>query len=46
MTVKLYKRAENVGWLGWIEDSTGTAMGYIGMDGSVLWLAGVRKGEA
>jgi len=37
MIVKLYRNAHNVGWLGWIENSRGIAVGFIQMNGEVTF---------
>ena len=38
MYVRLYKRPEKTGWLGWIETVDGEALGYVGKDGHVVFL--------
>lgn len=40
--VRLYNKPEEAGWLGWIEDATGVALGYIKLDGQVRWVTGVK----
>ena len=35
MRVKLYRNPESIGWLGWIEDCKGRAIGFIRLDGRV-----------
>ncbi len=42
MFAKFYRRPKRVGWIGWIEDSKGNALGYIRMTGEILWMAGVQ----
>lgn len=37
MVVKLYRKPERVGWLGWIENSRGTCIGFIALDGKVTF---------
>ena len=38
MRVRLYRKPGEVGWLGWLEDLAGNALGYIQSDGRVLWM--------
>jgi hypothetical protein len=36
MKVKLYRKPENVGWLGWLETPYGRVTGFIKLDGTVV----------
>jgi len=35
MSIKLYKKPQEVGWLGWIEGENERCVGFIQLDGSV-----------
>lgn len=37
MTIRLYKRPEKVGWLGWIETAHNACIGFIKLTGEVVW---------
>lgn len=37
MKVRLYKRPEKVGWFGWIESCKGECVGFVQMDGTILF---------
>lgn len=35
MKIKLYKRPEKVGWLGWLEGQNGRCIGFIKLNGEI-----------
>ncbi len=37
MIVKLYRKPENVGWLGWLENAAGYCLGFIRLNGEIQW---------
>lgn len=37
MYLKLYRKPENVGWLGWIENKEEYVLGFIKMNGEIQW---------
>lgn len=37
MKVYLYKKPEGTGWLGWIENCKAQVIGFIRLDGSLVW---------
>jgi hypothetical protein len=37
MLFKEYKRPENVGWKGWIENRKGRALAFVRLDGEIVW---------
>jgi len=37
MKVKLYSNPKGTGWLGWLEDCKGNAIGFIKLDGSIVF---------
>jgi len=37
MIIKLYRRPKLTGWLGWIENCRGTAIGFIRLDGQAIF---------
>lgn len=37
MKVRLYKSVKRTGWLGWIENCMGQAVGFIKPNGFIVW---------
>jgi len=37
MKVRLYRRPERVGWLGWIESCRGMCIGFIELNGDIVF---------
>lgn len=37
MRIKLYRKPEKVGWLGWIENCRGICIGFIKLDGRAIF---------
>ncbi len=37
MIIKLYRKPENTGWLGWIENKDEYVLGFIKMNGEIQW---------
>jgi len=37
MKVKLYSNPEGTGWLGWMENCKGEAVGFIKLDGTIIF---------
>ncbi len=37
MRLKLYRNAKVVGWQGWLESERGHCLGFVRLDGTILW---------
>ena len=37
MKFRAYQKPWLVGWLGWVEDEEGYAVGFVGFDGQMTW---------
>jgi len=37
MTLQMYRNPKAVGWMGWIEDAGGVALGFVRPDGRIVW---------
>lgn len=42
MKLKQYRNPESAGWLGWLENASGTAVGFVALDGEVVGWDGER----
>ena len=38
MRLKFYGSPKPAGWLGWIEDLRGAALGFVDLDGRIVWM--------
>ena len=34
--LKLYKKPQNVGWLGWFDDANGDVMAFVTLEGRII----------
>jgi len=37
MKIKLYSNPQGTGWLGWLENCRSQVIGFVKLDGSVVW---------
>ena len=37
MILKLYKKPKRTGWLGWIENAKGVCVGFVHLDGKMVF---------
>ncbi len=37
MKFKMYSNPEGAGWLGWLENSRGTAIGFVRLNGTIIF---------
>lgn len=37
MTFKAYSKPHRVGWLGWVDDEDGNLIGFVGLDGLLMF---------
>ena len=37
MRLKLYKYPKSVGWLGWLENAMGICIGFVHLDGRIIF---------
>jgi hypothetical protein len=46
MIVRLYRKPERVGWRGWLESTIGLVLGFIHLDGTIVWTPEVAERQA
>ncbi len=37
MKIRLYSNPKGTGWMGWIDNCKGQVIGFIRLDGSLIW---------
>ena len=37
MKFKAYSNPQDIGWLGWLENCVGQVVGFVKLDGSIVW---------